>query len=304
MSLIVDILKASHTHLEQRRAAKPLAELKAMARDAGRARTTFRDAIERSRFSVIAEVKRRSPSGGDMDAENVRRALSVYDSSASVSAISILTDERYFGNSIADLAKARASTGKPLLRKDFIVDEYQVWEARAYGADAVLLMAGVLTARDPSLLRSLFDLASSLEMDVLFEIGMTEEPVAKQAANVPREAPIWGVNSRVFNTSRFKVRATIGSVIGKDLSTNPATHRELIDVIPAGKTVIAESGVHDPAAVNELIDLGYRAALIGTAFLKAGVQIDKAVLAFDREIAAPTRVSPSSVSTVTRLRPT
>jgi indole-3-glycerol phosphate synthase len=253
-----------------------------MVAAAPRGRLSFFEALNGAAFSVIAEVKRRSPSAGNMDPGNLDRALDAYLACPSVSAISILTDVDHFGGSIEDLAKARVRSHKPLLRKDFIFDEYQVWEARAFGADAILLMAGLHD--DPGRLRVLFDLARSLGMDVLFEIGMSILPVADQVKVIPQDAAIWGINSRQFASSRFAIRAHAGRLIGKDLITNLSRHRDLFDLIPQGKLAVAESGIESPNDLSALAKLGYRAALIGTALLKKGAKLETTLGAFDERL--------------------
>jgi indole-3-glycerol phosphate synthase len=282
MSLIDDILRASKTKLDARKASVPMARLRERAIGAPRSRTTFRSALQSQTFSVIAEVKRRSPTAGPMDDQNVKNALKVYESSPSVSAISILTDEDYFSGSIEHLSEARKQTTKPILRKDFIVDEYQIWEARAYGADAVLLMAG-LHVEDPSRAKRLFDLATKLGMDALFELGMSgDSSIERQRETVPRDAMIWGVNSRRFQSSH--VRAKVGSLVRNDLSIDSGSHKELRNQIPRSKLAVAESGIQAPSEVRSLADCSYRAVLIGTAFLKKGAVVGDVVAGFDAEI--------------------
>ncbi|HEV3031071.1 MAG TPA: indole-3-glycerol phosphate synthase TrpC, partial [Polyangia bacterium] len=275
MSLIRDILKASLERLNERKRTRPIASLKREAASAPKAAKRLREALESAPFSVIAEVKARSPSGGTMDPDNVRNALEVYRAAACVSAISILTDQNYFGSSVEDLTNARSKTSKPILRKDFIVDEYQVWEARAFGADAILLMAGVLAAREPERIQGLYDLAIGLGMDVLFEIGMSEESLGAQVKCIPSDAAIWGVNSRRFKTSPFSVSARLGRLLGRDFSTNSARHHDMIKRVPPGKLPVAESGIEKASEVHQLVDCGYRAALIGTAFLRRGVRVEE-----------------------------
>jgi indole-3-glycerol phosphate synthase len=285
MSLIDTILVDTKARLEARKRLRSSSELTARAHDARRATTTFREAIESKAFSMIAEVKRRSPSSGKMDEDNVSRALAVYDDTPSVSAVSILTDEDHFGNTLEELGAARLRTDKPLLRKDFIVDEYQVLEARAFGADAVLIMSGL--HKDAGLAAGLVGKALELKMDVLFEVGMMGlEGLPAQRALVRDDSVIWGVNSRRFNTSRVMARALVGSAIGKDLLTDTDIHRQLRSEIPSGQTWVAESGIKRPSYLHDLRDMSYKAALIGTAFLKKGVSISEVVGEFDREIAA------------------
>ncbi|MES1205264.1 MAG: indole-3-glycerol phosphate synthase TrpC [Pseudomonadota bacterium] len=287
MSVISEILKAGEARMRERMSRAPLAEVKAAAADAPRCATSFRQELERGRFGIVAEIKRRSPSTGPMGTGNVDRALDVYRACPEVVAISILTNEDHFGNSLADLRRARALTPKPLLRKDFILDPYQVWEARAAGADAILLMAGLLPDANRS--RELFELAKSLGMDVLFEIGMGERPLSQQIAIVPAAAEIFGVNSRHFRSSRLGLRAKLGKLIGKDFWTDPTRHRDLLRFVPAGKIAIAESGVHAPADVHGLASIGYRAVLVGTAFLREGADVEQVVAAFASQVGSVVR---------------
>jgi indole-3-glycerol phosphate synthase len=281
MSLIKDILSESGKRLAERQRKVPLSELQRRAADAPRAIAGFRDALEASDFSIIAEIKAASPSSGAMDPANVRAALEIYGETDSVSAISILTDEDYFGGSLERLWFARQRTTKPILRKDFIVDEYQVWEARAHGADAVLLMAD-LYRDEPGKLARIFELVRSLGMDALFELGM--RTAVNPLSVVPADAMIWGVNSRRFHTTKLQVRSTIGRLLGKELSIDADAHGALRPQIPNGKIAVAESGIQDPADLNRLFKIRYRAALIGTAFLKQGSSVASVVGAFDEKL--------------------
>jgi indole-3-glycerol phosphate synthase len=277
-SLIDSIVKRVEKRLQDRKRVLPLEELRTMAAGAKRAPVGFRKALEAKRFSLVAEIKKKSPSSGEMDATNVAQALSVYDSKASISAISILTEEDYFGGSLDDLRRARELTSKPILRKDFIVDEYQVWEARASGADAVLLMAG-LHEHEPRRATRLLDLARSLGMDVLFELGMngdSDRPIAG--------ATICGINSRRFETTSLQVRSRLGRLIGAELSIDSDKHRLLRPLIDEGRLAVAESGIDDPSRLKALFEMRYDAALIGTAFLKKGVKVAEVVRDFDEEI--------------------
>lgn len=287
-SLIDGILADSRKRLEQRMRDLPLEEVQRQAADAPRADVGFREALESRAFSIIAEIKAKSPSGGAMDPANVDAALEIYAETDSISAVSILTDEDHFGGSLDQLRAARQRTRKPLLRKDFIVSEYQVWEARAHGADAVLLMADLYRDTPTSLAR-IFDLVGSLGMAALFELGM--RTVANPAAVVPPGAEIWGINSRRFDTTRLQLRSRVGRLLGArkvlglrtELSIDADAHAELREQIPSGKVAIAESGIHDLADLRRLFNLSYRAALIGTAFLKKGAKVADVVRAFDEE---------------------
>jgi indole-3-glycerol phosphate synthase len=282
MALIDDILRASRHRLAERKRRVSLAELQTKASQAPRGDVGFRQALDSRAFSLIAEIKNRSPSSGEMASSNLAEALSVYDGTTSVSAISILTDEDHFGNSIDDLRRAREATRKPILRKDFIYDEYQVWEARANGADAVLVMAG-LHDDDPPRASRLIELARLLGMDVLFELGMQ----GTETGELPRGATVCGINARRFDTSRLQVRARVGRFVGAELSIDSDKHRLLRSCIPEDRIAVAESGIDEPSRLGELRALKYRAALVGTAFLKKGVRLRDVVRSFHEAIDAP-----------------
>ena len=232
------------------------------------------------RFSVIAEHKRRSPSGGDMNADNVAQAFQAYAEVPWISAISVLTDEDHFKGSVQDLQRARAVTGnRPILRKDFIVEDYQVYEARAFGADAILLMA-TLHAEDPTRLLRLFQLAQELKLDALLEVGMGSQAPEDLAKIVPPGARIWGINARSFG-GVFGFRAALSrvttSLFGRDIRTSLKEHSRLRALIPAGRLAVAESGIHSAADLSDACRLGYDAALIGTAFLKGPKTVQQVI---------------------------
>jgi indole-3-glycerol phosphate synthase len=231
---------------------------------------SFCRALTSDGFGIIAEIKKKSPSMGPMIAANVAEAAEAYKDSPVVKAVSILTDAKYFGMSIEDLERLKTQINKPVLRKDFIFDEYQVFEARAAGADAILLMASVL---DNAPLQRLFDLATELGMDVLFECHSKEEIAA-----IPPKAKIFGINSRKFKTSRRSFRYRAARLIGKlklfgfagmrDFSTDLDLFKELITHLPKSAVKVAESGLQ-PSAIREVARLGFDCALIGTALLNS-----------------------------------
>ena len=148
---------------------------------------SLEQALRKSK-GLIAEIKVRSPSMGSMRAENVAAAPVAYEKSEIVRAVSVLTNETYFGQSIMQLGELRSIISKPILRKDFIIDEYQIFEARAYGADAILLMTTILNAEE---LQRLGDCAQSLGLDVLYEAHDEQE-----ISMLPTGARICGINSR------------------------------------------------------------------------------------------------------------
>ena len=267
MSVLGTIVESTRARIAERRRVRPIEELTARLRDAPEPRS-LHDAIAKG-FGVIAEHKRRSPSGGASDPENLSRAYAAYAEAPWVVAVSVLTDEPYFDGSIDDLGVARERVKKPVLRKDFIVDDYQVVEARAFGADAILLMASVLVD-EPATLRRLYEHARALGMDVLVELGMTERPIESLVSVVPPEARIWGVNARQFakrGAPSAAAQSTSFAPGEKHDLTDVAAHREHRKLVPAGKLAVAESGIHHAAELAAARDAGYDAALIGTAFL-------------------------------------
>lgn len=262
MSFLDTIVSNTKKRVAERRAKRPLEELSALIPDAPSPRS-LHDAL-RGRFSVIAEHKRRAPSAGPMNPSNVSEAYAVYAETPWISAVSVLTDEDYFAGSADDLVMARERVQKPILRKDFIVDEYQVVEARAFGADAILLMASVL-ASDPPRMRALYDRARSLGLDVLVELGMTERRIEDLVSVVPTDTRIWGINAR-----SFAARTSAGGadpLARQDLPTDVRHHQEFRRLVPPGRLSIAESGIHTAAELTAARDAGYDAALVGTAFL-------------------------------------
>ena len=281
MSVLGTIVKSTRARVAERRRARPVEELRARLRDAPKARS-FHDAIGRG-FGVIAEHKRRSPSGGASDPENVAQAYATYAAVPWIVAVSVLTDEPYFDGSVEDLVDARERVRKPILRKDFIVDDYQVIEARAFGADAILLMASVL-ADEPATMRRLYDQARELDLDVLVELGMTERPIESLVSVVPEPARIWGINARQFAKRDGESAAT--AIAGArsfapgerhELPTDVAVHRDYRKLVPPGKLAVAESGIHRAAELAAARAAGYDAALVGTAFLSGERRIREVV---------------------------
>lgn len=280
MSILQDILRATEGEVSQRRARRPIADLKRMIAEAPPVRSLY--AALSNGFSLIAEIKVKSPSAGEMDPRNVAMAAKVYENTPAVSAISVLTQERYFGGSVDRLWRTRGLVTKPILRKDFITDEYQVWEARAFGADAILLMAALFVSEKDgrSRLRGLFELARSLGMNALIEIGMSDRPVPEMVSLVPKEADIWGANSRKFHGTPFQVRTKVSRLLGRDFTTSASRHERLRRAIPSGKIAVAESGIDDPQELQALSTIGYSAALIGTALLKHGNIVENMAQSF------------------------
>jgi indole-3-glycerol phosphate synthase len=277
-SVLKEIVGRAQMELAAARERQPLSELQRVARDAEAPRG-FHDALVKAGFSMIAEVKRRSPSGGEMRHQDYLTAGRLYDESRAVSAVSVLTNESDFGMKIGALSEVRQITRKPLLRKDFIFDEYQVFQARAYGADAILLMANVLT-RDG--MHRLSRLALELGMDVLFEAHNSEE-----VRKFPVDARICGLNSRKFVTAAFASRSSNADAPSADRQSDFSTNSgqfELIECLPAKCVKVAESGL-SPEGVARVRQLGFDSILVGTTLLMAPQGVAAALREFEAAIA-------------------
>lgn len=255
------IMVDARRELAEAQGKRPLAELRRMIANAPAVRS-FKGALQKT-FGIIAEIKERSPSHGPMRRENVDEAPMAYEQSGIVCAISVLTNHSHFGMSMERLREIKTRGTKPVLRKDFIFDEYQVYEARAFGADAVLLMANLL---EPGEMKPLSACAKELGMDVLFECHTKE-----QIEQLPAGAEIYGINSRTFasGTARYGVSALLGKLgTSKDLTVD-LDRFELGQYVPKHALKVAESGVSAKTIRHVRDELGYHAALVGTSFLKA-----------------------------------
>ncbi len=245
-----DLLAGVRVDVAHRSEAAPFAVLERRARDANPAGRAFVAALSRrDRVNVIAECKRRSPSRGwlapGLDAGQVAAAYE----RAGAAAVSILTEPRGFGGSLDDLAAARAATRLPLLRKDFILTEYQLLEARAGGADAVLLLAAALAPADFAALASR---ARELGLAALVEVH--DEHELASVLDLDPSIELLGVNCRDLRT--FEV--------------DPATAERLAPLIPPDVVAVAESGIQSAARVSRLAAVSYRAFLVGEALVASG----------------------------------
>lgn len=201
--------------------------------------------LRKSNTGIIAEHKRRSPSKSVINQNlNVQDVAKGY-TNAGVCGMSVLTDGKYFGGSLDDLVLARASVNIPLLRKEFIIDEYQIVEAKAYGADVILLIAAILSREE---IKTLSELAKSLGLDVLLEVHNEEE---LQKSIMP-SLDMLGVNNR--NLKTFEVSLD--------------TSKTLSEQIPEDFVKVSESGISTIGAIQELKEFGYQGFLIGENFMK------------------------------------
>ena len=206
----------------------------------------LRQALAQPGIGVIAEIKRRSPSAGTLRAEIDVAELAAAYQAGGASGLSVLTDAPHFDGSLDDLATARAACSLPILRKDFIVDPYQLHEALAAGADAVLLIVAALTQQELSDLRGT---ATALGLEALVEVHDARELDAALAAG----ADLIGVNNRDLRDFTIDVQRTFA----------------LMDAMPAGVTVVSESGIGSPAQLRALQAAGVAAALIGESLVRA-----------------------------------
>jgi indole-3-glycerol phosphate synthase len=242
--ILDDIIAARRADLVEAQRAVPLATLRARPLWAA-PRRGFAAALRGRRPAVIAEVKKASPSKGVIRADFDPVAIARSYAAGGAAAISVLTEERYFQGSPAYLEAIRAAVDLPLLRKDFIVDPYQVAEARAWGADAVLL---IVAALDDAALRDLHAAALDLGLDVVVEAHDADE-VARAAAI---GATLIGINNRNLRT----------------FVTTLETAERLRGGIPAGALAVAESGIETPADIARLRAAGYDVFLIGESLMR------------------------------------
>ncbi|MGP9746235.1 indole-3-glycerol phosphate synthase TrpC [Brachybacterium sp. AOP29-B2-41] len=247
-TVLDEIIDGVREDLAPRRAAVPDAEIQRLAGAAAPAldaRASLRG--DGSTMGLIAEVKRSSPSKGALAEIPEPAELAATYASADASAISVLTEQRRFRGTLADLDAVRARVAVPVLRKDFVVEPYQVYEARAHGADLVLL---IVAALDDAQLRALYDLITELGMQALVEVHTAPELDRALALG----ADIIGVNARNL----------------KDLTVDLARAADLLRRIPAGPLAIGESAVLSVADVEAYAAAGADAVLVGEALVTSG----------------------------------
>lgn len=238
------VVERTQADLAERMRLTPAAELRERLGPLRHGRP-FSEALIGEGISLIAEMKRASPSKGPIrPGAGVTEIVTAYQE-AGARAVSVLTEPEWFGGSLDDLVEARGAVDLPLLRKDFVVDEYQLIEARCAGADAVLL---IVAALDPARLSSLIAAASDLGMDALVEVH--DEDEVQRAVDAGAE--VIGINNRDLHSLEV------------DLDT---TYRLLADV-PAGTVVVAESGITTRRDVRDLEEAGVDAILVGEALMR------------------------------------
>ncbi len=246
MGVLDDIVAGVREDLAERQARWPVAALQQQVAELGPTRDPM-PAFRAPELAVIAEVKRSSPSKGALAAIPDPAALASAYAAGGAAAISVLTEARRFGGSLADLEAVRGAVDVPVLRKDFIVTDYQLWEARAAGADLALLIVASLP--DPELAR-LHRLCGELGLTALVEVHTADE--TRRAVDLGAE--LIGVNNRDLQT----------------LEVDIAQFERLVDLIPAGTVKVAESGLLGPADVARVAAAGADVVLVGEALVRHG----------------------------------
>jgi indole-3-glycerol phosphate synthase len=246
MSVLDRIVDSTREAVARRREAVPLAELEGRL-GGPRDDRPFREALTRPGVSLIAEHKRRSPSVGEIrSGSTVAGVVTAYERGGAA-ALSILTEGPHFGGSLDDLREARSASDLPILRKDFVVDAYQVYESAVAGADAMLL---IVAALDDDALAELNREALGLDLDVLVEVHNEDE---LERALELADPDVIGINNRDL----------------VDFSVDLERTYELLSDIPAGKTVVSESGIHTREQLDDLERVGVDAVLVGESLMRA-----------------------------------
>ncbi len=250
MATVLDeILAHKRTEVAHRKRLRPLAQVRDSAAGQHPPRgfvNALRQGADAGQPGVIAEIKRASPSKGLLREHFDPPAIAQSYAAAGAACLSVLTDERYFQGSDSHLRAARDAVSLPVLRKDFTLDEYQVFEARALGADCILLIVGTL---DAARLKALGETAAGLGLDVLVEVHDRRElEVALRLAPA-----LIGINNRNLKT----------------FTTSLATTFDLLQAIPEGTLVVTESGIRERDQVRAMLERGVRLFLVGEAFMRA-----------------------------------
>jgi len=208
--------------------------------------TAMRDKLANNQSAVIAEVKKASPSKGVIREHFVPNEIAASYEAGGAACLSVLTDSEFFQGTTQYLEQARAACSLPVIRKDFIIDAYQIYEARAMGADCILLIVSALSNESLNLL---YDVARDLEMDVLIEVHDAEE----LAMALPLGADLIGINNRNLRTFETSLNTTI----------------DLLEMIPDNRIVVTESGIHTSADIELMRKHDVNSFLVGEAFMRA-----------------------------------
>jgi indole-3-glycerol phosphate synthase len=249
MNILTEIIAKKRERVAAGRESVPLEQIRRHAHEVRESAKphALRGALEAPGVNIIAEFKRRSPSKGTIRADaNLAEIVKSYEAGGAA-AISVLTEEDYFDGSLADLRAVKSTVKLPALRKDFIVEEYQVYESAAAGADAILLIVAALSDEELSHLRRLAE--DELHLDALVEVHTSEEMQRAQAAG----ATLIGVNNRDLRTFTVSLETSIA----------------LAPEAPPDALLISESGLHSASDLQHLRDAGYHGFLIGETLMRA-----------------------------------
>ncbi len=249
VDILTKILRHKAREITQRTGVQPLQELRARAHDTPHPRgflEAMEERITRRQPAVIAEIKKASPSQGVIRANFDPVAIAGSYAEAGATCLSVLTDSAFFQGHDDYLIQAKQACALPVLRKDFTIDPYQVWEARAIGADCILL---IVAAVGDAQLMELSSLALELGMDVLVEVH--DEPELERALDL--RVPMIGINNRDLRT----------------FETRLATTLDMLALIPDNRIVVTESGIHARDDVKLMVEHGVYGFLIGEAFMRA-----------------------------------
>jgi indole-3-glycerol phosphate synthase len=246
MNILDKIIASKYKEVEERKSLVPVKLLENSVFFQGPAVSMKKYVTNPDKSGIIAEFKRKSPSKGVINGTASVEKVSIGYMQAGASALSVLTDKEYFGGSSEDLRVARKFNFCPIIRKDFIVDEYQILEAKSIGADCILLIAAAL---EPTKLKSLAAFAKSLGLEILMEVHDGEE----LQRSLCDDLDLVGVNNRNLKTFEVSVNTSL----------------QLVDQIPSNFVRVSESGISDPATMVELKKAGFNGFLIGENFMKS-----------------------------------
>ena len=245
MNILEKIIAKKHAEVREQISRVPVSVLEKSLQFNSPVHSLRKSLLDPHRNGIIAEFKRQSPSKGIINSTSNPEIVCKEYITAGASAVSVLTDKEFFGGSIDDLIKVRNVLSGPILRKDFIIDEYQIIEARSAGADAILL---ILEVHDGKKIKQLHNFAISLGMEVLIEL----HDITK-ISGLPADAKIVGINSRDLNSF--------------DVDTDNLL--KLIEKLPSNVVKVAESGIKTVSDYQKLKNAGFNAYLIGEQFMKS-----------------------------------
>jgi indole-3-glycerol phosphate synthase len=260
MNILDEIIQDKYKEVEERKSLYPIKLLEQSIYFQSPVVSLKKYVQREDKSGIIAEIKRKSPSKGIINAHVSIERTSIGYMQAGASALSVLTDSKYFGGSKEDLMIARKFNFCPILRKDFVVDEYQIIEAKSMGADAILLIAAAL---EPSKLQTLAKFAKTLLLEILLEVHNNKE----LQDNLTADVDLIGVNNRDLKT----------------FVTDIEISKQLADKIPNQFVKVSESGIENPATIIELKKFGFEGFLMGQNFMQHS-QPEKACRDFITEL--------------------